>query len=151
MRTAGAGGFIGSHLAKRLKADGFYVVGADWKENEFMTQDEFCDEFMLVDLRDKDNCLKATKDCADVYNLAADMGGMGFIQVRGGRPACCRVHGRMRGCICFCGLMVTCVVMLGFLVLAGTNGLVLLPVCRKFLSLVCLRFLRFPLLRATTL
>jgi len=49
-----------------------------------MTQDEFCDEFMLVDLRDKDNCLKATKDCADVYNLAADMGGMGFIQVRVG-------------------------------------------------------------------
>lgn len=47
-----------------------------------MTQEEFCDEFMLVDLRDKDNCLKATKDCADVYNLAADMGGMGFIQVR---------------------------------------------------------------------
>eukprot|EP00168_Porphyra_purpurea_P019109 TRINITY_DN746_c0_g1_i4.p1 TRINITY_DN746_c0_g1~~TRINITY_DN746_c0_g1_i4.p1 ORF type:complete len:236 (-),score=62.58 TRINITY_DN746_c0_g1_i4:123-830(-) len=78
--VTGAGGFIGSHLAKRLKADGFYVVGADWKENEFMTQDEFCDEFMLVDLRDKDNCLKATKDCADVYNLAADMGGMGFIQ-----------------------------------------------------------------------
>ncbi|OSX69321.1 hypothetical protein BU14_1621s0001 [Porphyra umbilicalis] len=78
--VTGAGGFIGSHLAKRLKADGFYVVGADWKENEFMTQDEFCDEFMLVDLRDKDNCLKATKDCTDVYNLAADMGGMGFIQ-----------------------------------------------------------------------
>lgn len=49
-----------------------------------MTQEEFCDEFMLVDLRDKDNCLKATKDCADVYNLAADMGGMGFIQVRFG-------------------------------------------------------------------
>jgi len=49
-----------------------------------MTQDEFCDEFMLVDLRDKDNCLKATKDCTDVYNLAADMGGMGFIQVRVG-------------------------------------------------------------------
>lgn len=49
-----------------------------------MTQEEFCDEFMLVDLRDKDNCLKATKDCADVYNLAADMGGMGFIQVRRG-------------------------------------------------------------------
>lgn len=47
-----------------------------------MTQEEFCDEFMLVDLRDKNNCLKATKDCADVYNLAADMGGMGFIQVR---------------------------------------------------------------------
>lgn len=49
-----------------------------------MTKEEFCDEFMLVDLRDKDNCLKATKDCADVYNLAADMGGMGFIQVRRG-------------------------------------------------------------------
>lgn len=78
--VTGAGGFIGSHLAKRLKEDGNYVVAADWKENEYFKEEEFCDEFMLLDLRDKENCFKAAKDCEDIYNLAADMGGMGFIQ-----------------------------------------------------------------------
>mmetsp|Transcript_18474 Transcript_18474/g.32057 ORF Transcript_18474/g.32057 Transcript_18474/m.32057 type:complete len:355 (-) Transcript_18474:365-1429(-) len=78
--VTGAGGFIGSHLAKRLKEDGYYVIAADWKENEYFKQDEFCHEFMLVDLRDWDNCVKAVKGCEHVYNLAADMGGMGFIQ-----------------------------------------------------------------------
>lgn len=75
----GGGGFIGSHLAKRLKAEGCYVICADWKDNEFMKESEFCDEFHKVDLRVLENCLSATKDCAHVYNLAADMGGMGFI------------------------------------------------------------------------
>mmetsp|Transcript_11544 Transcript_11544/g.24921 ORF Transcript_11544/g.24921 Transcript_11544/m.24921 type:complete len:352 (+) Transcript_11544:81-1136(+) len=79
--VTGAGGFIGSHLAKRLKEDGkYFVVGADWKENEYFKQDEFCNEFMLVDLRDMENCKKAVAGCEHVYNLAADMGGMGFIQ-----------------------------------------------------------------------
>jgi GDP-D-mannose 3', 5'-epimerase len=78
--VTGAGGFIGSHLAKRLKEDGNHVVGADWKENEYFKQEEFCDEFLLLDLREKENCFKAAKDCEDIYNLAADMGGMGFIQ-----------------------------------------------------------------------
>lgn len=78
--VTGAGGFIGGHLAKRLKEDGNYVVGADWKENEYFKQEEFCNEFLLLDLREKDNCIKAVKDCEDIYNLAADMGGMGFIQ-----------------------------------------------------------------------
>ena len=78
--VAGGGGFIGSHLARRLKKDGNYVVVADWKRNEFMTEPEFCDEFIKVDLRDLGNCIKATKGCHHVYNLAADMGGMGFIE-----------------------------------------------------------------------
>ena len=78
--VAGGGGFIGSHLARRLKADGNYVVVADWKRNEFMTEPEFCDEFLKVDLRDLSNCLRAAKGCHHVYNLAADMGGMGFIE-----------------------------------------------------------------------
>eukprot|EP01065_Artemidia_motanka_P036191 TRINITY_DN440_c0_g1_i1.p2 TRINITY_DN440_c0_g1~~TRINITY_DN440_c0_g1_i1.p2 ORF type:complete len:362 (+),score=163.88 TRINITY_DN440_c0_g1_i1:36-1088(+) len=78
--VAGGGGFIGSHLARKLKADGCYVVVADWKKNEFMKDDEFCHEFKLLDLRTLENCLKATEGCVDVYNLAADMGGMGFIQ-----------------------------------------------------------------------
>lgn len=78
--VAGGGGFIGSHLARRLKKDGNYVVVADWKRNDFMTEPEFCDEFIKVDLRELGNCIKATKGCHHVYNLAADMGGMGFIE-----------------------------------------------------------------------
>lgn len=75
----GGSGFIGSHIAKQLKEEGCYVVAADWKDNEFMKPEEFCDEFHKVDLRLLDECLKVTKDCQHVYNLAADMGGMGFI------------------------------------------------------------------------
>lgn len=78
--VTGAGGFIGGHLAKRLMEQGNYVVGADWKENEYFTREQFCNEFMLLDLRDKKNCEKASAGCEDIYNLAADMGGMGFIQ-----------------------------------------------------------------------
>lgn len=78
--VTGAGGFIGAHLARRLKEMGNYVVAVDWKDQEFFKLDEFCDEFMLLDLRKFDNCIKATEGCFAVYNLAADMGGMGFIQ-----------------------------------------------------------------------
>lgn len=78
--VGGGAGFIGSHLAKRLKKEGCHVVCVDWKYNAFMEQGDFCDEFMLLDLRALDNCLKACKGAEHVYNLAADMGGMGFIQ-----------------------------------------------------------------------
>lgn len=77
--VGGGAGFIGSHLAKKLKEEGCYVIAADWKENEFMKPEEFCDEFMLLDLRILENCIKCTQGCQHVYNLAADMGGMGFI------------------------------------------------------------------------
>ena len=76
----GAGGFIASHIARRLKSEGHYIIASDWKKNEHMTEDMFCDEFHLVDLRVMDNCLKVTKGVDHVFNLAADMGGMGFIQ-----------------------------------------------------------------------
>uniref|UniRef100_A0A6U1M3G1 NAD-dependent epimerase/dehydratase domain-containing protein n=1 Tax=Fibrocapsa japonica TaxID=94617 RepID=A0A6U1M3G1_9STRA len=78
--VGGGGGFIGSHLAIRLRKEGYHVICADWKENEFMKEEDFCDQFMLVDLRVLDNCLKATEGCKYVFNLAADMGGMGFIE-----------------------------------------------------------------------
>jgi GDP-D-mannose 3',5'-epimerase len=78
--VAGGGGFIGSHLARRLKNEGHWVRVADWKENEYFKHEEFCNEFQLLDLRDLNNCLTATKDIEWVFNLAADMGGMGFIQ-----------------------------------------------------------------------
>ena len=76
----GAGGFIASHLAKRLKEEGHYIVGCDWKRNEHMPEEMFCDEFILADLRVFDNCLKVLDGCDHCFNLAADMGGMGFIQ-----------------------------------------------------------------------
>jgi GDP-D-mannose 3',5'-epimerase len=80
--VTGAGGFIASHLSKRLKAEGHFVRGVDWKENEYMEPSEFCDEFKNLDLRWPDKCKEALEDgpwdwC---FNLAADMGGMGFIQ-----------------------------------------------------------------------
>jgi len=78
--VTGAGGFIGSHLGKRLKAEGYYVVAADWERNTYMEEATFCDEFLQVDLRTLDNCLQAAKGVQWVFNLAADMGGMGFIQ-----------------------------------------------------------------------
>lgn len=125
--VTGAGGFIASHLAKRLKSEGHYVIACDWKRNEHFSvsakkslrtycpflgygrmlqhansvlahivgfgrhysivlyvllpqEDQFCDEFHLVDLRLFDNCKKVCQGCDHVFNLAADMGGMGFIQ-----------------------------------------------------------------------
>jgi GDP-D-mannose 3',5'-epimerase len=76
--VTGAGGFIGHHLVNRLKADGHWVRGADLKHPEYQTS--AADEFELLDLRGFENCLLATRGGIDqVYNLAADMGGIGFI------------------------------------------------------------------------
>jgi GDP-D-mannose 3', 5'-epimerase len=75
--VTGAGGFIGSHLVTYLKAKGYWVRGVDIKEPEFSISD--ADEFELLDLRRWDNCLQATRGVEEVYALAADMGGMGFI------------------------------------------------------------------------
>jgi len=77
---AGGGGFIGSHLAKRLKGEGHWVRIVDWKANEYFEQKEICDEFLQLDLRDMSNCVKSCEKVQWVYDLAADMGGMGFIQ-----------------------------------------------------------------------
>ena len=76
----GAGGFIASHLAKRLKEEGHFVRAVDWKENEYMPESMFCNEFLNLDLRWPDNCKKACEGMDWCFNLAADMGGMGFIQ-----------------------------------------------------------------------
>ncbi|KAK9801920.1 hypothetical protein WJX73_004107 [Symbiochloris irregularis] len=78
--VTGAGGFIASHLARRLKSEGHHIVACDWKRNEHMPEEMFCHEFHLVDLRVYDNCKKVVVGCDHVFNLAADMGGMGFIQ-----------------------------------------------------------------------
>jgi GDP-D-mannose 3', 5'-epimerase len=75
--VTGAGGFIGHNLVNRLKADGFWVRGADVKYPEY--ESSAADEFENLDLRCWDNCLIATRGVDQVYNLAADMGGIGYI------------------------------------------------------------------------
>ena len=76
--VTGAGGFIGHHLVKRLKSDGHWVRGVDIKYPEYEVSAS--DEFEILDLRTADNCLLATRSGIDeVYNLAADMGGIGYI------------------------------------------------------------------------
>jgi nucleoside-diphosphate-sugar epimerase len=77
----GAGGFIGGHLVKKLKREGYWVRGVDIKNHEFAPTQ--ADEFLLLDLREEQNCQKALRlsdgTFDEVYQLAADMGGMGFI------------------------------------------------------------------------
>ena len=75
--VTGAGGFIGHHLVRFLKRQGYWVRGVDLKHPEFAPTD--ADEFTLLDLRRWEACLQATKGMQEVYALAADMGGMGFI------------------------------------------------------------------------
>jgi len=78
MLVTGAGGFIGHHLVSRLKADGHWVRGVDLKYPEY--EHSAADEFEIHDLRRWDNCLSATRGGIDeVFNLAADMGGIGYI------------------------------------------------------------------------
>lgn len=79
--VCGAGGFIAGHLVKKLKSEGYWVRGVDIKEHEFAPSQ--ADEFQLLDLRKAENCLCALTipegAFDEVYQLAADMGGMGFI------------------------------------------------------------------------
>src|ERR1700693_5891760 len=70
----GAGGFIGGHLVKRLKREGFWVRGVDIKLNPFAETQ--ADDFAVMDLRDPNNCRQAIdRPFDEVYQLAADMGG----------------------------------------------------------------------------
>src|SRR6202158_6256997 len=79
--VCGAGGFIGGDLVKKLKREGYWVRGVDIKHPEFAPTS--ADEFVLIDLREKRNCEAALfiddRVFDEVYQLAADMGGMGFI------------------------------------------------------------------------
>src|SRR5437868_3862750 len=79
--VCGAGGFIAGHLVKKLKREGYWVRGVDIKEHEFAPT--AADEFLVLDLREKAHCETALTvqdgKVDEVYQLAADMGGMGFI------------------------------------------------------------------------
>jgi GDP-D-mannose 3',5'-epimerase len=76
--VAGAGGFIGSHMAKKLYEDGHFVRAVDIKWDGYI-EEPYYSERMTIDLRDYENCLMATKDIDHVYQFAADMGGIGYI------------------------------------------------------------------------
>jgi nucleoside-diphosphate-sugar epimerase len=82
--VCGAGGFIGGHLVQKLKREGYWVRGVDITPREFAPTQ--ADEFLLLDLREPENCRRALTlpdgvAFDEVYQLAADMGGMGFISV----------------------------------------------------------------------
>jgi len=78
----GGGGFIGSHLARYPFQQGNYVRIVDIKFDDYI-QEKYYTEKLTLDLRIWENCLKATKDIDKVYNLAANMGGIGFITAVG--------------------------------------------------------------------
>ena len=75
--VTGAGGFIGHHLGKFLVDRGYWVRGVDIKEPEF--EDTAVHDFQLLDLRCADSCDEACRSIDEVYHLAADMGGIGYI------------------------------------------------------------------------
>jgi len=80
--VTGAGGFIGHHLIRFLVERGYWVRGVDIKEPEF--EPTHADEYALLDLRRWDDCLEATRQIDEVYGLAANMGGVGFLQANKG-------------------------------------------------------------------
>lgn len=76
--VCGAGGFIGSHMVKRLKSEGYWVRGVDLKNTEYAPTE--ADDFVIGDLREQTVCRKAVeKDLDVIYQFAADMGGAGFV------------------------------------------------------------------------
>jgi nucleoside-diphosphate-sugar epimerase len=75
--VTGAGGFIGSHMVRCLKDEGYWVRGVDIKKPEFVRS--CADEFVLVDLRNEEGVRRVTRGMEQVYNFAANMGGIGFI------------------------------------------------------------------------
>ena len=75
--VAGAGGFIGHHMVKYLKKKNWQVRGVDIKKNEY--DKTATDQFFKLDLREKKNCIKAVNNVDYIFNFAANMGGIGFI------------------------------------------------------------------------
>lgn len=75
--VTGAGGFIGHHLVRYLKNRGYTVRGVDIKKPDYEATE--ADDFRVLDLREMKNCREAVNGMSEVYNLAADMGGIGYI------------------------------------------------------------------------
>lgn len=77
--VTGSGGFIGGHFARFMKDMGYWVRGVDFKRHQWMSDDEFCNEFIQLDLTNEESCDIAITDIDEVYNFAANMGGIGYI------------------------------------------------------------------------
>ena len=75
--VTGAGGFIGAHLCRYLKRKGHWVKAVDIKWDNYITG--YADQFVTIDLRNAEHCLRVVKGMDRVYNLAANMGGIGYI------------------------------------------------------------------------
>jgi GDP-D-mannose 3', 5'-epimerase len=75
--VTGAGGFIGHHLVSYLVSKGYWVRGVDQKRPEYAST--YAHEFLVMDLRQQQNCMSAAADVDQIFHLAADMGGIGFI------------------------------------------------------------------------
>ena len=80
--VTGAGGFIGSHMARKLYSEGNFVRAVDIKWDGFF-EEPYYSEKLTLDLREYGNCLKATKNIDYVYQFAADMGGIGYLTTVG--------------------------------------------------------------------
>ncbi|MFX0132360.1 MAG: NAD-dependent epimerase/dehydratase family protein [Candidatus Hodarchaeota archaeon] len=80
--VTGAGGFIGSHLAREFYKQDYFVRAVDIKWDGYI-EESYNSENLTLDLREKENCLKVTEDIDYVFNLAANMGGIGFITTVG--------------------------------------------------------------------
>lgn len=78
--VTGAGGFIAGHLVTYLKRQGYWVRGVDLKYPDFSSHD--ADDFLLLDLRRQEDCFEATRNIDEVYALASDTGGSGFLPLR---------------------------------------------------------------------
>ena len=79
--VVGAGGFIGGHLVKKFIDNGNKVIASDIKPKEYWFQDfEKAENYFATDMKDMNNCTKVTKDVDYVFNMACNMGGMGFIE-----------------------------------------------------------------------